>query len=235
MLTAMAVTTVKHFSGRQAGSFSAALKWRGMIFALAAGLCTSSCALLNFPSAPELTLVNVGAVLPPFSKYHSPLLDWYSGLREPLLVVSVAASRNLLRLSAAHELNLGTEVSTCPFEARPGLRYDPYLYVQDIEANKLTWDKGNSKSVGVEIDAYDSLSVDRTYSILILQKFDSSRYAQKVDVKGPLVRIYDLTANPQDICIKIRGFSMLGYGFESTILTVPKEQIIRALQQPISE
>lgn len=249
----MNVTTVKHFSGRQARSFSAAFKWCGMIFALAAGLSTSSCALLNFPSAPELTLVKVEALAPPYkryvvhelppTRYESPFLDASERLHEPILLISITSSRNLLRLSDTHALPIHLGVSTCPFQWWPGLLQQGSPYIGNVEAEKFVStirNSKNSKERYAEIDAYDPPAHDKFYTLLVLPKYDSSRYGpvSSITVNGdkvPLIRIYDMYANHQDICIKIRGFSMLGYGFESTILTVPKEQIISALQQPISE
>lgn len=114
-----------------------------------------------------------------------------------------------------------------------------YPYVENMEANKFVSIIRNSKNSKEEryanIDAYDPPAHDKFYTILVLPKYDSSRYGAVIVDGAPLIRIYDMYTNPQDICIKIRGYNMLGYGFESTILTVPKEQIIRALQQPIGE
>ncbi len=203
----------------------------GMAFALCASVGTSSCAVLNFPHRPELDLVKVEAILPPFTQYNSPLLTWYGESGQPLLMVTVKATRNLLRLGATHSLHIGVDVSGCPFKPRPGLRHDPTIYVQDIEANRFVLDARKTKETDIKIDAYNPPAEDATYKIFILPKYDSRLYPVRGDAQGPIVIVYDLFTSPMDICMQIVGYSMLAYGFESNILTVSKEQIIKVLQQ----
>jgi len=169
----------------------------------------ASCAIIGDLRPLELKLGPV-TVLDAGDPASAPSLVHDSLRVRPLLVVNFSADRDLSKVTNDNGYHIVNDASFChdgEFDASQRLLSDPYVF-----------DKSGEVDARI---AFREATSPRSYTIYVATKSILVGNGSE----------YDLKRNPRDVCIKLRGRNMLGGGFASNVLLVPKAIIASAFSQ----
>jgi len=139
-----------------------------------------------------------------------------------MLKVQFTTVYDLALISLEHDLNLWNEVTFC--DSGANMSGSPAVYYHDIHVSQL---QENSPEHSRYI-RYREKEADKPYVYHLYVRYRSDQARSLTD--NYRISVYDLSGEPQDICIVIRGGNMLGGTLRTNTITITKDKIREALR-----
>jgi hypothetical protein len=187
-------------------------------------LGSSGCALISLPDPDDLALSSVAAVnSEDLSEY-----PWSSELLHPpaeeMLRVDFATRYDLFH--AAHEYSIWNRVDFCKPDTdvyNSGVNWNLHVYW-----NKLNLDDLDAYAKNPELAKLYNSSTTRTFYVYIAVSHYESPNISHISGEPPAL-LYNLEEQPENVCLRVEGGTMLGQSFRSNTVFIPKEAIANAL------
>lgn len=136
-----------------------------------------------------------------------------------ILKISFSTKANLVEITDKTDFHIGTDLVSC--ELIGGKRVatgGAYIY----------WGKFNVNTKIKNFPNYTEHAQELIKNKIAIYSVISGIQYTLTNTGSPL---YDLQQSPFDLCLTIRGGDMLGRGFVSNVIVIPKEKISAALQE----
>jgi hypothetical protein len=141
-----------------------------------------------------------------------------------LLRLEFGSNINFIQSASKYGYNMGVFIRWCKEGAKGREMEDgfPYFYLGDLEVNGASLKETRYPSI---VSAKGELFIYHAY-FHVNQLILVDRMSEKVSEPYPP---YDLTMQPEDICLSVHGGNMIGGYGTSGVVVFPKEAIAKAL------
>jgi hypothetical protein len=142
--------------------------------------------------------------------------------RARFLKVSVSSETDLVQFAKSHGYHVGYSFHVC--DARTLEMRDEIYSPADLQVGDRWLDGANYSALA----SLESMrGIDRRITYLAILPLDSPEMRSLVGNRGDLYRPSQSSA---DICLRVRGGSMVGGSFESRPIAIAREQVVRAIR-----
>jgi hypothetical protein len=181
------------------------------------------CSLWWIPQIDDLQVASVQRVDMGNERIFNPLNSPLAVPTGQMLKIQFTTFSDLALISLEHDLNLWNEATFC--ESGANMSGPPAVYYHDVHVSQL---QENSPEYSRYIKYRTEEKADNryVYHVYVRHRSDQARSL----TNNYRISVYDLSGEPQDICIVIRGGNMLGGTLRTNTITITKDKIREALR-----